>query len=1647
MKRNLIILLMVVGFLTILNGESITLNSNDNNISLISSDNNSTVLELNIGSFSQTPLKIDGKEYYQISIKNEAETYEKGAPELPTLTRSIIIDNYSQPEIKIIDSEYREFKINVAPSKGVISRNIDPASIPYEFGQEYQKDEFYPSQISLLGSPYIMRNYRGVAVTFSPFQYNPQTEVLRVYTMLKVEISNSSKSGQNVLTRAGKSVSSFDFLYQNHFLNYETNRYAPLDEFGSILVIAPQNYTSTMQIYANWKIQKGIPTEIVDVATIGNNSTSIKNYIQTYYNNHPELAFVQIAGDAAQVASLTSGGGGADPMYALVSGSDNYPDIFIGRFSAENTEQLLTQVERTLNYERDLNTSATYLNKALGIASDQGGITNGDNGESDIEHMNIIRSNLLNYNYISVDQIYDPSASALSVSVSLNSGRGHVNYIGHGSTYSWGTSGFSNTNINNLTNIGRLPFIVSVACVNGNFVSTTCFAEAWLRATYNDEPTGAIAIYASSINQSWNPPMRGQDEINELLTSESLSTIGGLYYSGSCDMMDAYGTDGANIFKTWHIFGDASLQVRTDIPQTMNINHSGILSAGSTTYSVSTGVADALVAITYNNQLLGSGYANSSGNVTLTLSNLPTTPSDLTLTVTALNKVTVIEPVTMSAADGPYLTLADYSVNDANNNGLLEYGETASLNLVIENIGNSASSLGTITFSESDTYLTLTSSSALVSAISAESSLNINNIINFSIANNIPNDYTITLSYIISAGGEEYPGTISLTGKSYDMEITEISIDDSATGNGNYTIDAGETFNILVTVENNGQATSPANNLTIEDTDYISYNYTNANVPAITAGNSQEISFTASASSLIPAGELVTFTVNANYLNGNVEFSQDFLAALLQIGQGTVTNASLPIEPYYGYTYSQSIYTASELNLGVSQIDKIAYQYNGNSSWTDNIVIYMGNTTKSNFTSSSDWIALTNLTEAYSGSFTAPATAGWIEIELDTPFIYDGISNLVIGFDENTSGYHASNDEFYSYASGANRSIYYYSDTTNPNPASPVSGTVSSNNPNIRIFASSYSTSPALSLNTNNIDFGSVALGNPVFETLTITNQGGETLTGTLRVNNSFSIQSSDNLRAKQQIIESMESTRSLRSIDFSINRLESKSYIISHSTADLGVFSGSLAITSNDPNYQDIEIPIRLEVINPASISVNPQNIELTLQAQQTANRDLTISNTGDLALTCSLTLQANENRDVTEIFSANFDDNDLADWNIDYLYSADHTWHIVDNYSGSSIDGTSFLFINSDAAGQNTELNDTIETPSFNISAYEEITIEFDHYFNRYSDEIADVDFWTGSEWINIGQWVGESIGYWSAPSHFTYTITNEGYSDVKLRFHYYDANWDWYWAIDNLLVSGEGTPAPQWVSLDSEFNNFTISPNSNESVTLNFNTFELEVGQYTASLNIQSNSATNSSIDIPITLTISDLENEPTWEPVIYPNNSVTIYAEVTHLSNEIAEDDIVSAWVGDECRGIGSIVLVNRSQAFTTIIVQSNGTTENVYFKLYDRSQDIVIEESNSTSVSSGQVVGSAQEPFPINIGIIELIVPNNIEVEISNSIATINWLAVPNADFYKVFYSSDLENWTELGQVSGTSYEHNQPRSEVNLYKVKAFRNESRKRRN
>ncbi len=156
------------------------------------------------------------------------------------------------------------------------------------------------------------------------------------------------------------------------------------------------------------------------------------------------------------------------------------------------------------------------------------------------------------------------------------------------------------------------------------------------------------------------------------------------------------------------------------------------------------------------------------------------------------------------------------------------------------------------------------------------------------------------------------------------------------------------------------------------------------------------------------------------------------------IGTGAVTGKNYPINAYFGYSYSQSIYLKSEIADMPMTITHVKYYFNGATlSNANNWTIYMGHTTKSEFASTSDWVTLEELTQVYSAEFTSPTGPGWIIFDIED-FDYNGIDNLVIAVDENKSGYNGNGDRFLCTAVTGNRSINKFSDSVNPDPASPA---------------------------------------------------------------------------------------------------------------------------------------------------------------------------------------------------------------------------------------------------------------------------------------------------------------------------------------------------------------------------------------------------------------------------------------------------------------------------------------------------------------------------------------------------------------------------------------------------------------------------------
>lgn len=153
------------------------------------------------------------------------------------------------------------------------------------------------------------------------------------------------------------------------------------------------------------------------------------------------------------------------------------------------------------------------------------------------------------------------------------------------------------------------------------------------------------------------------------------------------------------------------------------------------------------------------------------------------------------------------------------------------------------------------------------------------------------------------------------------------------------------------------------------------------------------------------------------------------------------TNAEwLPIYGLRTYSYSQQLYYPANFpNLQAENnlITKIRFYYiSGNSATNDDWTVYLGTTTQNTYTTSTaSWVPTSALTQVFSGTVTFPAANNWMEITLTTPFVWNGTSNLVVGIDENKAGSGAT--LFQKTEVGSGRAIYYGSNTTNPNPASP----------------------------------------------------------------------------------------------------------------------------------------------------------------------------------------------------------------------------------------------------------------------------------------------------------------------------------------------------------------------------------------------------------------------------------------------------------------------------------------------------------------------------------------------------------------------------------------------------------------------------------
>jgi hypothetical protein len=130
------------------------------------------------------------------------------------------------------------------------------------------------------------------------------------------------------------------------------------------------------------------------------------------------------------------------------------------------------------------------------------------------------------------DKIGNPTSAELETYI--NNGATLIEYLGHGTDTKLITPEFDTTNVDNLTNRDKYFLFISAACLIGAFHNETLtLAEKFQFA----KDSGSIAVFASSVEQSWEPPKKMLSSINKLIqkSPEKYITIGDLFYQGVTD--------------------------------------------------------------------------------------------------------------------------------------------------------------------------------------------------------------------------------------------------------------------------------------------------------------------------------------------------------------------------------------------------------------------------------------------------------------------------------------------------------------------------------------------------------------------------------------------------------------------------------------------------------------------------------------------------------------------------------------------------------------------------------------------------------------------------------------------------------------------------------------------------------------------------------------------------------------------------------------------------------------------------------------------------------------------------------------------------------------------------------------------------------
>ena len=330
-------------------------------------------------------------------------------------------------------------------------------------------------------------------------------------------------------------------------------------------MITPPAFESVLDTFAKYKQRIGFEVQVVNTYTTGKNRASIKNYIQELYNNlSTRPTYVLLVGDVDQIPAFQGNATGKvmfDPItdlgYALLDGNDNFADVFLGRFSVENEQQLQNIINKTIYMETNMR---SFPKKAVFITGDEKKkLWNRAYMLNSFKkvHQNIIK-NLTPMGY-DCQVLMQPTK--IEVIKALGDNPLLFIYTGHGATASFAGRSFElDYKDIAIANNSVFPIVFAFSCKTGNYAQT-CIGEHFIRA----KEKGAVAYFGSSVNtQAYSDPVVAKKIFDEFPIKEnrSLSVIINL---GMRQYANASGISKKKkevYLKSYNLLGDPSLNVR-----------------------------------------------------------------------------------------------------------------------------------------------------------------------------------------------------------------------------------------------------------------------------------------------------------------------------------------------------------------------------------------------------------------------------------------------------------------------------------------------------------------------------------------------------------------------------------------------------------------------------------------------------------------------------------------------------------------------------------------------------------------------------------------------------------------------------------------------------------------------------------------------------------------------------------------------------------------------------------------------------------------------------------------------------------------------------------------------------------------------------